>query len=664
MTRRRAGESAMARRNLVLREDGRAGLHHRRRSGRRRGGDRAAGHRPARRPGGRGGPRRRPPAPARVLHQLGPPAARRPLRRRPRVPRRLGGAHDARPRAAGGGREGGQRVPAQLPPGRRADPNAGVIRPVASMVAIDNDTGEVRAMVGGPRLQRRRPFNLATQGQRQPGSAFKPFVLAAALRKGISPRLDVGVAQASSSTCRARTARRSSSSTTTRAPTRGVTTLASATTFSDNSVYAEVGYQDRLPQHRRDGPVPWASARRSRPTPRSRSAASSRASPSLDMAHAYETFATGGKRIEGTLGARNGGPVGIRFIRKKGDGQGRLRRARTTPKEKRGLRPGAGRRGDADPASRSSPGHRQPGADRGRLRGRQDRHDRELRRRLVRRLHRPATRSPSGSATRTASSRWRPSYAGVAGRRRHLPGADLARLHRDRSRRSSSAARPSGCWPTARSFRPTTTPLGTEVTPVDAHHHVRRAHHGRHRHAGRHRRHRPAGRTRRRPPTRRRRRPPSTPDNTGGAAPAAAVRPRRHPATPRRRPSPSRRVARSPGGHGLETLRLPAAQNRHGSSAALVMPIRGPTTISGDRARRRREADRPAAQQVGGVVVAAPMPSAWVSLPGPEHRSSTRSRPRRSRISSMPSTGSSARISTAAPTPSGSQTALSSAWMP
>ena len=30
-------------------------------------------------------------------------------------------------------------------------------------------------------------FNLATQGERQPGSAFKPFVLAAALRSGISP---------------------------------------------------------------------------------------------------------------------------------------------------------------------------------------------------------------------------------------------------------------------------------------------------------------------------------------------------------------------------------------------------------------------------------------------------------------------------------------------
>ena len=53
------------------------------------------------------------------------------------------------------------------------------------------------------------------------------------------------------------------------------------------------------------------------------------------------------------------------------------------------------------------------------------------------------------------------------------------------------------------------------------------------------------------------------------------------------------------------------------------------------------------------------MPSAWVSLPGPLQRSSARSRPRRSRIASIPSTGSSARINAAAPTPSSSATAFS-----
>ena len=41
-------------------------------------------------------------------------------------------------------------------------------------------------MVGGNNY-RKSQFNLAVQGVRQPGSAFKPFVLATALREGISP---------------------------------------------------------------------------------------------------------------------------------------------------------------------------------------------------------------------------------------------------------------------------------------------------------------------------------------------------------------------------------------------------------------------------------------------------------------------------------------------
>jgi penicillin-binding protein 1A len=39
----------------------------------------------------------------------------------------------------------------------------------------------------------------------------------------------------------------------------------------------------------------------------------------LDMAHAYETFANRGTRINGSLGAAGGGPVGINFIREDGD---------------------------------------------------------------------------------------------------------------------------------------------------------------------------------------------------------------------------------------------------------------------------------------------------------------------------------------------------------
>jgi penicillin-binding protein 1A len=56
----------------------------------------------------------------------------------------------------------------------------------AALVAMDPTTGEVRAMVGGRDFKTSR-FNRATQAQRQPGSAFKPFVYASALEAGYSP---------------------------------------------------------------------------------------------------------------------------------------------------------------------------------------------------------------------------------------------------------------------------------------------------------------------------------------------------------------------------------------------------------------------------------------------------------------------------------------------
>ena len=56
----------------------------------------------------------------------------------------------------------------------------------AALVALDPHTGEVRAMVGGRDFEKSN-FNRATQAKRQPGSAFKPFVYAAALEQGFTP---------------------------------------------------------------------------------------------------------------------------------------------------------------------------------------------------------------------------------------------------------------------------------------------------------------------------------------------------------------------------------------------------------------------------------------------------------------------------------------------
>jgi len=58
--------------------------------------------------------------------------------------------------------------------------------PAAALVAIDPRDGSVKAMIGGSNF-RESQFNLAVQGERQAGSAFKPFVLTAALKQGISP---------------------------------------------------------------------------------------------------------------------------------------------------------------------------------------------------------------------------------------------------------------------------------------------------------------------------------------------------------------------------------------------------------------------------------------------------------------------------------------------
>jgi penicillin-binding protein 1A len=58
--------------------------------------------------------------------------------------------------------------------------------PQAAMIAIDNGTGEIKAMVGGYSFEDSK-FNRATQAFRQVGSSFKPYVYTTAVEKGASP---------------------------------------------------------------------------------------------------------------------------------------------------------------------------------------------------------------------------------------------------------------------------------------------------------------------------------------------------------------------------------------------------------------------------------------------------------------------------------------------
>jgi penicillin-binding protein 1A len=58
--------------------------------------------------------------------------------------------------------------------------------PSSALVAIDPTTGKIRAMASSGTYQHSK-FNLAAQGHRQPGSAFKTFVLTTAIRQRVDP---------------------------------------------------------------------------------------------------------------------------------------------------------------------------------------------------------------------------------------------------------------------------------------------------------------------------------------------------------------------------------------------------------------------------------------------------------------------------------------------
>ena len=176
-------------------------------------------------PGPAGADRRR--RRRRLLHQLGAAAGDRTLRRPARLRRRPEDHDDARPDL--------QRAAEQAVGGYLASPEG----PTAALVAIENSTGDVRAMVGG-RNYDESPFNLATEGERQPGSSFKAFDLAAALEHGISPdsvwtsKEKVFIVPNTDGHEKFVVHNDEGNYT-------GSNTLTGATAFSDNSIFAEVG---------------------------------------------------------------------------------------------------------------------------------------------------------------------------------------------------------------------------------------------------------------------------------------------------------------------------------------------------------------------------------------------------------------------------------------
>jgi penicillin-binding protein 1A len=186
------------------------------------------------------------------------------------------------------------------------------VGPDAALVAIKNGTGEVRAMVGGSDFNA-RPFNLATNGHRQPGSAFKPFILARALDDGVDPN---STWASQPKVFYSRNGRGQK----VRFPVSnyedsylGSASLWSATATSDNSVFAELGMKVKP---RRVATLAERMGIRTKlsTNPAMLLGGLKEGVTPLEMAYAYSTIANDGERISGSLAPDQTGPVAIQSV--------------------------------------------------------------------------------------------------------------------------------------------------------------------------------------------------------------------------------------------------------------------------------------------------------------------------------------------------------------
>jgi penicillin-binding protein 1A len=164
--------------------------------------------------------------------------------------------------------------------------------PSAALVAIDPRDGRVLAMYGGSSF-RESQFNLAVQGERQPGSSFKPFVLATALNQGISPQTTFTSAPQLISL-----GDKLWSVHNYEGAYLGRIDLNDATTHSDNAVYAQltalVGPKNVAAMAHRLGVTSPLNSYLG-------IGLGVEAVNPLEMARAFSSFANGGKRVDGRI---------------------------------------------------------------------------------------------------------------------------------------------------------------------------------------------------------------------------------------------------------------------------------------------------------------------------------------------------------------------------
>jgi len=180
----------------------------------------------------------------------------------------------------------------------------------ASVVVIDNHNAGIKAMVGGPDFAT-KPFNLATQGHRQPGSSIKPFTLITALEQGISPYTVYPSEERFFSF--GKKGEETFHVTNDENSYLGSCDVVCATTYSDNSIYAALALEGLKGKnvHEKTGAIAGTIHKAGYEDPISTNPAMvlgglAEGVTPLGWAYAYSTIGNNGDRVSGTLAPRPG----------------------------------------------------------------------------------------------------------------------------------------------------------------------------------------------------------------------------------------------------------------------------------------------------------------------------------------------------------------------